>query len=903
MTLMTGSNAAGKQKRTLVFAFAFMRQMMLMFVGMMSVFFQIATAQAQPVTAGYRDYNYGTTVISTPTGEKPESKLWWNDGYWWGSMWDQVANNRYTIHRLDLASQTWINTGVAIDNRSGSKADALWDGQRLYIASHIFTNSPGSTSSANVARLYRFSYNTGSDTYSLDAGFPVNVNSSRSETLVLDKDSSGQLWVTWIEGRRVKVNTTTGSDLSWGTPFNLPVQGNLTDTDDISSVIAFGGNKIGVMWSNQDDLKTYFAIHLDSDADNVWQPREDALADPNLGGVADDHINLKVFSDTDGQLYAVTKTSLSGSNAALIFLLKRATNGSWTRYLYGRGQDNHTRPILLIDTENRKVYVFAMSNRGSGSKEAIYMKSSDLDNISFPVGLGTPFIESATDLRVNNPTSTKQSVNSTTGLVVLASDKDSRYYFHNSLTLGGSGNTPPVAVNDAATTNEETAVAIGVTANDTDSDGAINISTVAISTAANNGTTSVNTGTGVVTYTPNLNFFGADNFRYTVRDNDGAISNAATVTVTVNDINDAPVAVNDAASTPVNTAVAVNVLANDTDSDGTLNASTVTIGTPAGNGGTSVNPTTGVVTYTPNTDFVGNDSFTYTVGDNDNAISNSATVAITVTSGGGSTTLTFNPTDDAQVKSTSASSNYGAMITIRVRAGSEVYNSYLKFNVTGLSGAVQSAKIRLFVTDDGPDGGSIFTVSNNTQGTSTPWTQSNLTWNNAPTISGTALSSAGTVSLNTWIELDVTSALTGNGVLSFGLKSNSSNSVLYSSKEGSNAPQLVIETAAGALAKFEAHETTTLPQSLKLSANYPNPFTLQTSIAYSLPQATKVRVRIYNTVGREIRTLVDEVQPAGDRHVRWDGRDNAGQKAGSGFYLIRLEADQRRLTRVITLVK
>lgn len=95
-----------------------------------------------------------------------------------------------------------------------------------------------------------------------------------------------------------------------------------------------------------------------------------------------------------------------------------------------------------------------------------------------------------------------------------------------------------------------------------------------------------------------------------------------------------PVANADSATTPVNTAVIVNVLANDSDSDGTLVPGSVTVLDPADNGGTSVNPTTGAITYTPASGFTGSDSFTYRVNDDDGAPSNAATVSVTVGSGG-----------------------------------------------------------------------------------------------------------------------------------------------------------------------------------------------------------------------------------------------------------------------------
>jgi hypothetical protein len=277
----------------------------------------------------------------------------------------------------------------------------------------------------------------------------VLVNRSISETLVLAKDSSGRLWITWTENGKVKINRTMGNDLTWGTPFDLPVQGNGVTKDDISTILAFGGNKIGVMWSNQNDKTTYFAVHRDGNADLTWETREEALRDPALGAVSYDHINMKPSCDNDGNIYAATKTSLSQSRkeAPHIFVLKRTPNGAWTRYVYGNVGEAHTRPIVLIDGEHRKLYVFAMSD--AVSPWVIYMKSADLDNINFAPGLGTPFISSDTDSLINNPTSTKQCLSGKTGLLVLASDQNTRHYFHNYLDLGGDQNQYNLTVSAA----------------------------------------------------------------------------------------------------------------------------------------------------------------------------------------------------------------------------------------------------------------------------------------------------------------------------------------------------------------------------------------------------------------------------------------------------------------------
>ncbi len=193
---------------------------------------------------------------------------------------------------------------------------------------------------------------------------------------------------------------------------------------------------------------------------------------------------------------------------------------------------------------------------------------------------------------------------------------------------GGGANQPPTAVNDAATTTTGTPVSINVIANDTD-DGGIVASTVAVVTAPGHGS-AVPNGSGSVTYTPNGSFTGTDTFTYTVADAQGAVSNAATVTVTVTapPQNQPPTAVNDAATTTTGTPVSINVIANDTD-DGGIVASTVAVVTAPGHGSAVPNGS-GSVTYTPNGSFTGTDTFTYTVADAQGAVSNAATVTVTV---------------------------------------------------------------------------------------------------------------------------------------------------------------------------------------------------------------------------------------------------------------------------------
>ena len=191
-------------------------------------------------------------------------------------------------------------------------------------------------------------------------------------------------------------------------------------------------------------------------------------------------------------------------------------------------------------------------------------------------------------------------------------------------------NDAPVAADDGALTAEDTPVVVDVVGNDVDPDGDP-LSVVSVTSPADGSV--VDNGDGSVTYSPDPDFFGTDSFTYTVCDNGApALCDTATVTVDVTPVNDPPTAGDDAASTTEDVAVVVDVVANDADVDGTVDPASVTIVTPPANGTiTAVNPD-GSVDYLPDPDFSGGDSFTYTVLDNDGAVSNVATVVVTVNS-------------------------------------------------------------------------------------------------------------------------------------------------------------------------------------------------------------------------------------------------------------------------------
>jgi Ca2+-binding RTX toxin-like protein len=379
---------------------------------------------------GFQGPAYAPGTTGEPTTPKPESKLWWNDGFWWASM---IRSGEYRIFRLNLRTQTWSDTGVVLDTRDSTRQDVLSTGSKLFVASHKYV--PGTTDTPpgvdNEMRLLRFSYNAATNRYAATPDGTSVVDLEKSESLVIDRDSNGALWATWVQadagGHHVYVKKTgdacvTGnfSNCSWGATHTLDNVG----PDDISSVVRFGGNKVGVMWSNTSAGvgQMRFSFHTDGAAFNLWSPIEGVIGGPAAPKFADDHINLK--ADALGRVYAVTKTKFSSQANPGTILHRRAAAGGWSRATVSRASLGATRPIVVLDPGHNRIRVF------EGTSRAIHMKVSRLSVMSFPELSPGATVIADTGSTVSDPTSTKQNIGNATRLIVLASNDATRRYWH-----------------------------------------------------------------------------------------------------------------------------------------------------------------------------------------------------------------------------------------------------------------------------------------------------------------------------------------------------------------------------------------------------------------------------------------------------------------------------------------
>ena len=195
-------------------------------------------------------------------------------------------------------------------------------------------------------------------------------------------------------------------------------------------------------------------------------------------------------------------------------------------------------------------------------------------------------------------------------------------------------NDKPVAVNDVATTEEDTEVVIDVQLNDSDTENAT--LTTTIITDATNGTTAI-LANDSINYAPTAQFNGMDTIIYSICDNESpALCDTAMIVLTINAVNDKPVATNDPVTINEDESVVVDVQANDSDiEDSTL---VTTIIDDVDFGSTNIENTDSI-SYTPTADFSGMDTLTYQICDNESpALCDTAMVIFTI-----------NPVNDAPV--------------------------------------------------------------------------------------------------------------------------------------------------------------------------------------------------------------------------------------------------------------
>ncbi|HEX6885078.1 MAG TPA: PKD domain-containing protein [Planctomycetota bacterium] len=596
-------------------------------------------------------------VQGSPSAAKAQSKLWWNDGSWWGCLWS-VAGRSWTIHRLDAATETWIDTGTAVGPRSADRADCLWDGAKLCIATNRYTNGAGQA--GHALELHRFGYDPDTGVYALDAGFPVAIGDASTEVLTLERDSTGRLWAAWTAQRHVWVAHTLGDDRRWSLPALHPrIPGELSG-DDVCALVAVPDGRLALLWSDQPGSAFRCSLRGDADAPADWGPAEVVVDGP---GAVDDQLSVRAARD--GRLFAALKSATD-----FVLLAERGVLGGWSLTIVAPPAAGWSRPLLVLDDEQRVVHLFGVS---PGPLGAVYHKSAPMDAPAFGAGVGAPILVDPGQPAFADPTSTKQAVDGRTGLVVLASHRPRREYGHHHDALGGTTPAPPLARFAADEPRGPAPLRVRF-----------------------------------------LDDSGGDPTQWSWSFGDGATSAAQHP-------------VHEYAQ-PGRYTVTLDV-ANALGSDRHTRTELITVDAPR-------------------------------------------------------TTLTLAPLADGHVRESRPDSGYGDLPTMRVRDEALAdYEAYLAFAVPPGRELVSSAFLRLACIDGSPDGGALFLTHQR-------WNESTLTWNRRPELPADPVTQLGSVATGEIVSVDLSAWLTERGTASLGLRSASSNSAYYSTRQGASPPRL-----------------------------------------------------------------------------------------------------------------
>jgi hypothetical protein len=346
----------------------------------------------------------------------------------------------------------------------------------------------------------------------------------------------------------------------------------------------------------------------------------------------------------------------------------------------------------------------------------------------------------------------------------------------------GPSNSPPVAQDVTVTTDEDTVGAWTPAVNDPDGDSL----TCSITSAPSKGQASVAPDCSSGTYTPGTDQTGSDSFVYTV--SDGTSTDTGSVAASVAPVNDAPVVAAASITVTEGTSKPVLLVADDVEGQCPLTFQVVTppshgtlgpLGAPTCTQGRAE----AEVTYSVPRGYTGPDSFAVTAADPSGAVSGSRSIDVTVEPR--QTSFTLTPVADSYVVSSSPTSNYGASSQLRLDTSPDT-RSYLTFEVPDLTGSVVSATLQV-------SAGSKHSAGYRFAQSTTGWTESGITYGNAPA-PGAVLGSSGPTVNNGVNEIDVTAQVTGAGKVGFVLLPVNSTSLKLWARESGRPPVLLVRT-------------------------------------------------------------------------------------------------------------
>src|SRR5207249_1996229 len=202
----------------------------------------------------------GTTLFNNTV----RAQMWIIDNTWWGAFSDASTG----IYFYKLVGSGFVKGDFIDPNFAAGQPDTLWSGSELFILVQ---------QSGSLAKLYKYTYSSGSGSFAIIGGFPIDLplnGLADPGALALHQDSTGKLWATYTSGTNVYVIWSTSADhLTWDTTGFILAADLSTTTPEATTITHFGGDKIGVVWGNQNLVEYAFRFHRDGALETDWSPK------------------------------------------------------------------------------------------------------------------------------------------------------------------------------------------------------------------------------------------------------------------------------------------------------------------------------------------------------------------------------------------------------------------------------------------------------------------------------------------------------------------------------------------------------------------------------------------------------------------------------------------------------
>ncbi len=323
--------------------------------------YQIVPPCGSPIAGTFENFSKGN-----------QSKTFYHDGFWW-LLAPKSTDKKWHLWKFD--GFNWAQ-GILVSGAPKDRPDAWLESA----SNKLYVLLPGTT----TTKLTRLTYSGGS--WSIDSGYPKNVNTVQLDVMNLARANNGHLWVFWIADSTLRAQRSGDEGSTWSAVINI--KSHLHERKGLTDAVPFqasGADAIGVGYGEDSGVPGAifgFLYHKDSDADNVWTDETSKLA-PFTGTTADDHVAMMMHNN---EIFIVIKTKGGGPSVSKNALYHRKTNGAWTRY--GINKNNGwTRPVVAVDVTNN---VLCVLGTREGASRNVEMKRVNLGSYS---GLQTALID------------------------------------------------------------------------------------------------------------------------------------------------------------------------------------------------------------------------------------------------------------------------------------------------------------------------------------------------------------------------------------------------------------------------------------------------------------------------------------------------------------------------------